>query len=218
MQNPTSTGTLRSLQPTLQRPAGDNDGKDWCERTMISVTDLRSGTKVSMDGSLWECLEYQHQKIGRCGAKVVAKFRNLENGSIIERSFNASEKLQDIFIDYRTLQYLYNDGDTFTFMDTETYEQPILSAAQIGDAARWLKENIEVTVDYFQDRPLKVSLPNIVEYRIVSTDPGVRGDTVSGGSKPATLESGAVINIPLFVEEGETVRVDTRTGEYLGRA
>ena len=93
-----------------------------------------------------------------------------------------------------------------------------LSAAQIGDAARWLKENIEVTVDYFQDRPLKVSLPNIVEYRIVSTDPGVRGDTVSGGSKPATLESGAVINIPLFVEEGETVRVDTRTGEYLGRA
>lgn len=185
---------------------------------MISVTELRNGTKVNMDGGLWECLEYQHQKIGRGGAKVVAKFRNLENGSIIERSFNASEKLQDIFIDYRTLQYLYNDGDTYTFMDTETYEQPTLSAGQIGDAARWLRENIEVQVDYFQEKALKVSLPNIVEYRIVQTDPGVKGDTVSGGSKPATLESGAVINIPLFVEEGETVRVDTRTGEYLGRA
>src|SRR5690625_8049452 len=110
---------------------------------MISVTDLRSGTKVSMDGSLWECPEYQHQKIGPGGAKVVAKFRNLENGSIIERSFNASEKLQDIFIDYRTLQYLYNDGDTFTCMDTETYEQPNLSAAQIGDPGRSRTERLE---------------------------------------------------------------------------
>ena len=185
---------------------------------MISVTELRNGTKVNMDGGLWECLEYQHQKIGRGGAKVVAKFRNLESGGIVERSFNASEKLQDIFIDYKTLQYLYNDGETYTFMDTETYEQPTLSAAQIGDNARWLKENIEVTVDYFQDRALKVSLPNVVELKIVRTDPGVKGDTVSGGSKPAELESGATVNIPLFVEEGEVIRVDTRTGEYLGRA
>ncbi len=185
---------------------------------MISVTELRNGTKVNMDGGLWECLEYQHQKIGRGGAKVVAKFRNLESGGIVERSFNASEKLQDIFIDYRSLQYLYNDGETYTFMDTETYEQPTLSAAQIGDGARWLKENIEVTVDYFQDKPLKVTLPNVVELQITRTDPGVKGDTVSGGSKPATLESGATVNIPLFVEEGEVIRVDTRTGEYLGRA
>src|SRR5690606_35812238 len=155
---------------------------------MISVTELRNGTKVNMDGSLWECLEYQHQKIGRGGAKVVAKFRNLESGGIVERSFNASEKLQDIFIDYKTLQYLYNDGETYTFMDTETYEQPVLSAAQIGDNARWLKENLEVTVDYYQDRPLKVTVPNVVEMKIVRTDPGVKGDTVSGGSKPAELE------------------------------
>ncbi len=185
---------------------------------MISVTELRNGTKVNMDGSLWECLEYQHQKIGRGGAKMVAKFRNLESGGIVERSFNASEKLQDIFIDYKTLQYLYNDGETYTFMDTETYEQPVLSAAQIGDNARWLKENLEVTVDYYQDRPLKVTVPNVVEMKIVRTDPGVKGDTVSGGSKPAELESGASVNIPLFVEEGEVIRVDTRTGEYLGRA
>ena len=185
---------------------------------MISVTELRSGTKVAMDGGLWECLEYQHQKIGRGGAKVVAKFRNLETGSIVERTFNASEKLQDIFIDYRTMQFLYADGDLYTFMDTETYEQPTLSRDQIGETARYLKENTEVTVEYYQDKPLKVTLPNIVELVITETDPGVKGDTVSGGSKPATLESGATVNVPLFVEQGEVVKVDTRTGEYLGRA
>lgn len=185
---------------------------------MISVTELRNGTKVEMDEGLWECLEYQHQKIGRGGAKVVAKFRNMESGSIVERTFNSGEKLQDIFIDYRTLQYLFSDGDTFTFMDLETFEQPTLTRAQIGEAAKFLKENIEVTVDYYQQRPLKVTLPNVVELRITETDPGVKGDTVSGGSKPALLESGASVNVPLFIDRDEVIRVDTRSGEYLGRA
>ncbi|MDQ3459345.1 MAG: elongation factor P [Deinococcota bacterium] len=185
---------------------------------MISVTELRNNTKVEMDGGLWECLDYQHQKIGRGGAKVVAKFRNLETGSIVERTFNASEKLQDIFIDYKKMQYLYSDGDSFTFMDTETYDQPALSRAQIGDGARFLKESMEVTVDYFRDKPLKVTLPNVVALAITQTDPGVKGDTVSGGSKQATLETGATVNVPLFIDQGETIRVDTRTGEYLGRA
>ena len=185
---------------------------------MISVTDLRNGTKVEMDGGLWECLDYQHQKIGRGGAKVVGKFRSLESGSIVERTFNATEKLQDIFIDYRQMQYLFADGDLYTFMDMETYEQPVLSRDQIGDTARFLKPNLEVTVDYYQGRPLKVTLPNVVELEITQTDPGVRGDTVSGGSKPAVLESGATVNVPLFIEQGEVIRVDTRSGEYLGRA
>lgn len=185
---------------------------------MISVTDLRNGTKVEMDGGLWECLGYQHQKIGRGGAKVVAKFRNLETLSIVERTFNAGEKLQDIFIDYRPMQFLYSDGDTYTFMDLETFEQPTLDRAQIGDTARFLKENVEVTVDYFQGRALKVTLPTVIELRIVETDPGVKGDTVSGGSKPAKLESGATVQVPLFISQGEVVRVDTRSGEYLGRA
>lgn len=185
---------------------------------MISVTDLRNGTKVEVDGALWECLEYQHQKIGRGGAKVVAKFRNIDTGSIVERTFNSGEKLQDIFIDYRTMQYLYSDGEAYTFMDTETYEQPTLSRKQLGDGARYLKENLEVTVDYYQGRPLKVTLPNVVELKIVETDPGMKGDTVSGGSKPARLESGASVQVPLFIDQGETIRVDTRTGEYLGRA
>ena len=185
---------------------------------MISVTDLRTGTKVEMDGGLWEVVEYQHQKIGRGGAKMVAKFRNLESGSIVERSFNATEKIQDIFIEYREMSFLYSDGDQYTFMDTETFEQPTLTRQQIGDGARFLKENISVTVDYYQGRPLKVTLPNIVELKITRTDPGVRGDTVSGGSKPAELETGASVNVPLFIEEGEVIRVDTRSGEYLGRA
>lgn len=185
---------------------------------MIAVTELRSGTKVEMDGGLWECLGYQHQKIGRGGAKVVAKFRNLESGTIVERSFNAGEKLQDIFIDYRPMQYLYSDGDSFTFMDLETYEQPTLTREQIGDGAKFLKENLEVTVDYFQNRPLKVTLPNVVELKILRTDPGVKGDTVSGGSKPALLESGATVQVPLFIDQDEVVRIDTRSGEYLGRA
>ena len=185
---------------------------------MISVTDLRNGTKVMMDGSLWECLDYQHQKIGRGGAKVVSKFRNLDTGSIVERTFNSGEKLQDIFIDYRTMQYLYGDGDTFTFMDTETYEQPTLTRDQVGDGAKFLKENLEVTVDFYQGRALKLTLPNVVELKITQTDPGVKGDTVSGGSKPALLESGATVNVPLFIDQGEKIRVDTRTGAYMGRA
>ncbi len=185
---------------------------------MISVTDLRNGTKVEMDGGLWECVDYQHQKIGRGGAKMVAKFRNLETGSIVERSFNATEKLQDIFIEYRQMSFLYGDADEYTFMDLETFEQPVLTRSQIGDGSRFLKENTEVTVDYYGGKPLKVTLPNVVELTIVETDPGVRGDTVSGGSKPAKLESGAVVNVPLFIEQGEVIRVDTRSGDYLGRA
>lgn len=185
---------------------------------MISVTDLRNGTKVEMDGGLWECLDYQHQKIGRGGAKVVAKFRNLETGSIVERTFNAGEKLQDIFIDYRTLQYLFTDGDLYTFMDLETFEQPSLSREQIGDAAKWLKENTEVTVDYYREKPLKVTLPNVMALQIIETDPGVKGDTAQGGSKPAKLSSGAVVRVPLFINEGEVLKVDTRSGEYVSRA
>ena len=185
---------------------------------MISVTDLRNGTKVEMDGGLWECLDYNHLKMGRGGAKVVTKFRNMETGSIVEKTFNASEKLQDIFIDYRKMQYLYTDGDMYTFMDMETYEQPALSKDQLGDNAQFLKESMEVTVDYFREKPLKVTLPNIVELTITQTDPGVKGDTVSGGSKQAVLETGATVNVPLFIDQGELVRVDTRTGEYLGRA
>jgi elongation factor P len=185
---------------------------------MISVTELRSGTKIEMDGSLWECLEYSHLKMGRGGAKVVTKLRNLESGSIIDRTFNATEKLQDIFVESKKMQFLYRDGEDCIFMDMETYDQLSLPVRLAGDASRFLKENLEVEVQQYGEKPLKITLPNQVTLNIVQTDPGVRGDTVSGGTKPATLETGAVIQVPLFVEQSTLVRVDTRTGEYLGRA
>jgi len=184
---------------------------------MISVSDLRNGTKVEMDGQLWECLDYSHIKMGRGGAKIVCKFRNMESGSIVEKTFNNSEKVQDIFIDYQKMQYLFNDGDVYTFMDLETYEQPTLTKDQVGDASKWLKESMEVQVDYYQGKALKLTLPNNVELEITYTEPGVKGDTASGGTKAATLETGAVIQVPLFVEQGTVVKVDTRTGDYLGR-
>ncbi|MFD3004820.1 elongation factor P [Thermus tengchongensis] len=184
---------------------------------MISVTDLRPGTKVKMEGGLWECVEYQHQKIGRGGAKVVAKFKNLETGATIERTFNSGEKLEDIYVETRELQYLYQEGDDLVFMDLETYEQFHLSKDQV-EAARFLKEGMTVLGDMYEGRPLKITPPTVVELKVVDTPPGVRGDTVSGGSKPATLETGAVVQVPLFVEPGEVIKVDTRTGQYVGRA
>ncbi|MBB6097591.1 elongation factor P [Deinobacterium chartae] len=185
---------------------------------MISVTELRNGTKVEMEGGLWECLEYSHLKMGRGGAKVVTKFRNLETGSIVDRTFNSGEKVQDIFVEGRPMQFLYKDGDDFIFMDMETFDQQALPVRLAGEAARFLKENMEVEVQVYGDKPLKITLPNQVILEITMTDPGVRGDTVSGGTKPATLETGAIVQVPLFVEQGTAIKVDTRTGEYLGRA
>ena len=185
---------------------------------MISVTDLRNGTKVEMDGGLWECLDYSHLKMGRGGAKVVTKFRNMETGSIVDRTFNSTEKVQDIFVDSKPMQYLYKDGEDYIFMDMETFDQIHLAPVLAGDAAKFLKENMEVEVQMYGDKPLKITLPNQIILKIVQTDPGVRGDTVSGGTKAATLETGAVVQVPLFVEQDTSVKVDTRTGEYLGRA
>jgi len=184
---------------------------------MISVTDLRNGTKVKMDGALWTCVDYQHQKIGRGGAKVVAKFKNLETGSTVERSFNSGEKLEDIYVETKDLQYLYPEGEELVFMDLETYEQFHVSK-DISDATRFLKEGMTVQGAMYSGRPLDITLPASVELKIVETPPGVRGDTVSGGTKPATLETGTVVQVPLFVESGESVKVDTRTGLYISRA
>ncbi|ASN79677.1 MULTISPECIES: elongation factor P [Deinococcus] len=185
---------------------------------MISVTELRNGTKVEMDGGLWECLDYSHLKMGRGGAKVVTKFRNMETGSIVDRTFNSGEKLQDIYVEGKKMQYLYPDGDDYVFMDLETFDQIHLGKTLVGDAAKFMKENTEVEVAMFGDKALSITLPNQVILKIVETDPGVRGDTVSGGTKPAKLETGAVVQVPLFVEQDTNVKVDTRTGQYLSRA
>ena len=184
---------------------------------MISVTDLRPGTKVKMDGGLWECVEYQHQKLGRGGAKVVAKFKNLETGATVERTFNSGEKLEDIYVETRELQYLYPEGEEMVFMDLETYEQFAVPRSRVV-GAEFFKEGMTALGDMYEGQPIKVTPPTVVELKVVDTPPGVRGDTVSGGSKPATLETGAVVQVPLFVEPGEVIKVDTRTGEYVGRA
>ena len=175
---------------------------------MISVTDLRPGTKVKMDGGLWECVEYQHQKLGRGGAKVVAKFKNLETGATV---------LEDIYVETRELQYLYPEGEEMVFMDLETYEQFAVPRSRVV-GAEFFKEGMTALGDMYEGQPIKVTPPTVVELKVVDTPPGVRGDTVSGGSKPATLETGAVVQVPLFVEPGEVIKVDTRTGEYVGRA
>lgn len=184
---------------------------------MISVTDLRNGTKVKMDNGLWQCVDYQHQKIGRGGAKVVAKFKNLETGSTVERSFNSGEKLEDIYVETKDLQYLYPEGDELVLMDLETYEQ-FQVPRSISDAAKFLKEGMTLVGEMYNGRPLSITPPFTVELRVTETPPGVKGDTVSGAYKPATLETGAVVQVPLFVDEGEVIKVDTRTGEYIGRA
>ncbi|GEM45210.1 elongation factor P [Deinococcus cellulosilyticus] len=186
---------------------------------MISVTELRNGTKVEMDGQLWECLDYSHLKMGRGGAKVVTKFRNMETGSIVDRTFNSGEKLQDIFVESRSMQFLYQDGDDYLFMDMETFDQVSLPVVLAGDQSKFLVENMQVDVQMYKEKPLKIELPNQVVLEVVETDPGVRGDTVSGGTKPAKLSSGATIQVPLFVETGNKLKVDTRDGgKYLGRA
>lgn len=184
---------------------------------MISVTDLRNGTKVKMDGGLWMCTDYQHQKIGRGGAKVVATFRNLETGSTVERSFNSGEKMEDIYVENKDLQFLYPEGEELVFMDLETYEQ-FHVPKDISDSIKFLKEGSTAQGAMYNGRPLDIVLPPSVELKVVECPPNVKGNTVSGGSKPATLETGAVVQVPLFVEEGQVIKVDTRTSTYLSRA
>jgi elongation factor P len=184
---------------------------------VISSNDFRPGVVVTLDGDLYAIVASQHVKRGRGSAYVRAKVRNLKTGSITERTFNAGEKVPRAYLDHRDMQYLYHEGEQYVFMDQETYEQVAIDAAMLGDGTLFLKDNTVVTVVYYADRPIGVDLPNSVDLVVADTPPGVKGDTASGSSKPATLETGAVIQVPFFVEIGNMVRVDTRSGEYLER-
>ena len=184
---------------------------------VISSNDFRPGVHVLLDGSLYAIIESQHVKVGRGPAYVKAKVRNAKTGTITERTFRAGERVPLVHLEKKTMQYLYTDGNSYVVMDQNTYEQLSLTRALFGDAVRFVRENMDVTVIFHEDTPIGVELPTSVDLRITEAAPGVRGDTVSGGSKPATLETGAVIQVPLFVEAGEVVRVDTRTGTYLER-
>lgn len=170
-----------------------------------------------LDGEMYVIVVSDHVKVGRGPAYVKAKIRNTRTGATTERTFRAGERVPLVYLERKTMQYLYTTGDEFVMMDKSTYEQLPLPRALIGDAVRFLTENTDVTVVFHDDTPIGVELPNAVDLRVVDTAPGFRGDTVSGGSKPATLETGTVVQVPLFVMAGEVIRVDTRTGTYLER-
>ncbi|MCI1822161.1 MAG: elongation factor P [Megasphaera sp.] len=185
---------------------------------MISSNDLRPGVTIEIDGKVWQVVEFQHVKPGKGAAFVRAKIKNLETGAVVERTWNAGEKVQEGHVDRRQMQYLYESEGAYCFMDNETYEQLELQKETLGTAINFLKEEMNVTMMLFQNRVIGIDLPAAVELKVVETDPGVRGDTATGGSKPATLETGYVVKVPLFINEGELLQIDTRTGEYMGRA
>jgi elongation factor P len=184
---------------------------------MISTGELTKGVIIEMDNNLFSILDYQHQKIGRGSAQVRMRIKNIRTGSISDTTVQAGTKFPRVRLEQRAMQYLYLEDGNYYFMDQESYDQIGLSAAQLGDTVNYLKDGMVITVSFYEQEPVDVEPPINVELQIVETDPGFRGDTASGGTKPAKLETGLVVQVPLFVNQGETIRVDTRTGAYLER-
>ncbi len=184
---------------------------------MISSNDFRTGTSIEIDGSVWRVVEFLHVKPGKGSAFVRTKLKNAETGSTLERTFRAGEMLPQAVLEKRNKQYTYRDADQYVFMDMETYEESRLSEEQIGSSVKYLKEEMEVTVLTWDDKVLEVELPNSVTLEVTETDPGVKGDTATGGTKPATVETGAQVMVPLFISRGEMIKIDTRNDTYLGR-
>lgn len=184
---------------------------------MISVTELRKGTTFEMDGELYKVLDYQHHKPGRGNAIIRTKIRNLRTGSTLDRNFQSGDRVQDVRLERRAVQYLYHDGDFYHFMDVQTYEQPIIGAGKLGDATSYLVDGQTVDLILYDTEPIDVELPVTVDLRVTETELAIKGDTATGATKDATTETGRVVKVPLFVSEGDTIRVDTRTGEYLTR-
>lgn len=184
---------------------------------MISTGELKKGVIIEMDNQLFSILDYQHQKIGRGSAQVRMRLRNVRTGSISDTTVQAGTKFPRVRLEQRAMQYLYAEDNNYYFMDQESYDQIGLSAAQLGDTISYLKDGMVIQVSFYESEPVDVEPPINVELQIVETDPGFRGDTASGGTKPAKTETGLVVQVPLFVNQGETIRVDTRTGAYLER-
>jgi len=184
---------------------------------LISTNDLRTGVTVEIDGDVYMVVDFQHVKPGKGAAFVRTKIKNIKTGQVFERTFRAGEKLNRAIIERKTLQYLYSEGDIYHFMDTQTFEQIAINKDQIGESINYLKENIEVMVMFYEGISIGIEMPTFVELEVSQTEPGFKGDTATGGSKPATLETGAIVQVPLFINIGDIIRVDTRTGEYLSR-
>ncbi|WP_273850724.1 elongation factor P [Guptibacillus spartinae] len=184
---------------------------------MISVNDLKTGLTIEVDNGIWTVMEFQHVKPGKGAAFVRTKLRNLRTGGIQEKTFRAGEKVSKAHIENRKMQYLYASGDMHTFMDTTTYEQVELPTEQINYELKFLKENMEISIRTYGEETIGVELPNTVELVVTETEPGIKGDTASGGTKPATVETGLTVQVPFFVNQGDILIVDTSKGEYVSR-
>ena len=185
---------------------------------MITAGDFRNGITFELDGQIFQIVEFQHVKPGKGAAFVRTKMKNIITGATVERTFNPTDKVEQAHIERKDMQYLYNDGDLYYFMDTETYEQLPIGKATIGDTFKFVKENMTVKILSYKGNVFGIEPPTFVELEVTQTDPGFKGDTATGASKPATLETGAIVKVPLFVNQGDMIRIDTRTGEYLERA
>ena len=185
---------------------------------MISANDFKKGVTFEMDNDIFVIVDFQHVKPGKGSAFVRAKIKNIKTGSTVERTFNPNEKFEKAHIDTKEMQYLYNDGTLYYFMDTETYEQIPLDYEKVEDAVQYIKENMNATIKFHKGEAFSVEPPNFVELTITECEPGVKGDSATGATKPATVETGAVVTVPLFVNLGDKIRIDTRTGEYMERA
>ncbi len=184
---------------------------------MATTNDLKNGLVLNLEGQLWSVVEFQHVKPGKGGAFVRTKLKNVLSGKVVDKTFNAGVKVETANVDKRSMQFSYKEGDDFVFMDTETWDQVHVPSQTVGDAAKYMLENQDAVVAIHNGTPLYVELPAAVELAIDYTEPGLQGDRSTGGTKPATLETGAEIQVPLFITTGEKVKVDTRTGDYLGR-
>ncbi len=185
---------------------------------MISAGDFRNGITFEMDGNVVQVIEFQHVKPGKGAAFVRTKYKNVITGAVVERSFNPTDKYPTAYIERKDMQYLYSDGDLYYFMDMETYEQQPIDKSKLGPAFQFVKENMEVKVLSYKGNVFGVEPPNFVELEVTETDPGFKGDTATNATKPATLETGTEIKVPLFINQGDMIRIDTRTGEYMERA
>ncbi len=186
---------------------------------MISSNDFRTGVSIELDGDAYMVVDFQHVKPGKGAAFVRTKLKNVRTGGVVERTFDAGEKVPKAHLDRRSMQFLYNeDDDSFIFMDEETYDQKTLNSNQLGPEVKYLKENMVLSVLFFQGNIIGVDFPAQVELAVIETEPGIKGDTASGGTKPATMETGAVVRVPFFINEGDKIRINTKTGEYIERA
>ncbi len=185
---------------------------------MVSAGDFRKGLTIEIDGQVWVIVDFQHVKPGKGAAFVRTKIKNVMTGSVLEKSFNPTEKFPKAMVEKKEMEYLYNDGELYHFMDTETYEQLPLNFDKVEEALPYMKENMVVSIKFFKGNAFSVEPPNFVVLEISETDPGFKGDTATSGNKPAVLETGAKVMVPLFINQGDMIKVDTRTGEYMERA